>query len=110
MTDTAFTATEPTVADLLQRVRPDPNRPGPDRWRVLDGDIAVWALIQHLIAIAGLDDPLQASDAVIAQTADDYRIPELGVRAALAYYAANPAAIDTILATNTDLDLKPRRG
>ena len=92
------TTTDP--AKLLDRVKPDPNRPGPDRWRVTDGDIAVWAIVQHLIAIGNLDDPTAASDDIVAETSNDYRIPKIGVRAAIAYHRANQAAIDTRLATN----------
>ncbi len=98
--------TRPTATtvpdDLLARVKPDPNRPGPDRWRIVDGDIAVWAIIQHLVAIGNLDDPTAASADVIAETAADYHIPEIGVHAALAYYRANRHAIDTRLAINAD--------
>ena len=87
-------------ADLLARVEPDPRRPGPDRWRVVDGDLPVWALIQHIMAEGNTADPTLATDEIVAQTAADYRIPEVGVRAAIAYYAANRGAIDTRLAIN----------
>ena len=90
-------------ADLLSRVRPDPRRPGPDRWRVVDGDLPVWALIQHIMAEGNTADPTQATEGVIAQTAVDYRIPKIGVRAAIAYYAANRCAIETRLAINDAL-------
>lgn len=92
--------TDPSDSDLLARVHPDPQRPGPDRWRVLDGDLAVWALIQHLAAIGDLADPLLATEELIARTAADHRIPEVGVRAALAYYRAHRCPIDTRLAIN----------
>jgi hypothetical protein len=94
---------DPADADLLKRVRPDPRRPGPDRWRVVDGDLPVWALIQHIMAEGNTADPTQATEEVIVQTAADYRIPEIGVRAAIAYYAANRCAIETRLANNDDL-------
>jgi len=94
--------TAPTHDDLalLDRVVPDPVRPGPDRWRVVDGDLPVWAIIQHLIAEGDLADAAEADDALIARTADDYRIPEAGVRAAIAYYRANRGAIDSLIATH----------
>lgn len=37
-----------TDDDLLARVTPDPIRPGPDRWRVVAGNLPAWALIQYL--------------------------------------------------------------
>jgi uncharacterized protein (DUF433 family) len=89
-------------ADLATMVRPDPNRPGPDRWRLAEHDIAVWAIIQHIIAIGDLDDPLEASNAVIEEAARDYMIPATGIRAALAYYAGHRGAIDTRLAINAE--------
>lgn len=98
----APTPTQIEPADLTPQVRPDPKRPGPDRWRLAEHDIAVWAIIQHIIAIGNLDDPLQAPDAVVEEAARDYAIPTTGIRAALAYYAANRAAIDTRLAINAD--------
>lgn len=92
------TSCSPT--DLATMVRPDPNRPGPDRWRLDEHDIAVWAIIQHLIAIGNLEDPLTAPNAVIEETARDYVVTPNAVRAALAYYAANRSAIDTRIAIN----------
>ena len=103
MTVTRLTPDSPpdsAEGDLLSRVRPDPRRPGPDRWRIVDGDLPVWALIQHIMAEGNTEDPTQATAEVIAQTAADYRIPELGVRAAIAYYQANRCAIETRLAIN----------
>ncbi len=64
----------------------------------------------HIYTVDDIDDAFQTSETAITVTAADYDISEEEVRAALAYYAAEPGAIDTILATNTDLDLRPRRG
>lgn len=86
--------------DLKAMVKPDPRRPGPDRWRVANDGPAVWAIIQHMIAEGDIDDPTQASDELVALTAVDYEMPEIAVRAALAYYEANRAAIDTRIAIN----------
>jgi hypothetical protein len=74
---------------------PDPQRPGPDRWRVMPGSIAVWAIIGHLQA---LGDEFTAE--IITQAAEDFRLPNSAVMAALAYYEENRAAIDTRLAIN----------
>jgi len=89
-----------TRVDLDGMVQPDPHRPGPDRWRLVDQGPAVWAVVQHMIAEGDNDDATQASDALIMQTASDYDITETEVRAALAYYAANRAAIDTRIGIN----------
>lgn len=81
-------------------VKQDPHRPGPTYGRLVDHEIPVWALILHMIAIGDTDDLLaQANDRLIAETAADYRIPEPAVRAALADYARNRAAIDAKLAS-----------
>jgi hypothetical protein len=95
----------PTEIDILARVRPDPNRPGPDRWRLVGCERPIWAIIMHMMAFLGVDDPTRASNDQIAQTADAYCISDKAVRAAIAYYAANRRAIDTIIATNSYLDL-----
>ncbi len=112
-----MTATRPsrstttTASDeRLARTKPDPHRPGPDRWRLVPSERPIWAIIMHIYTIDDIDDAFHVSDETIAETAAAYDISDEEVRAALAYYAANPGAIDTILAANTDLDLKPRRG
>lgn len=100
-------------SDLLARVKPDPHRPSPDRWRLIPSDRPIWAIIMDIYTIDEIDeidDAFQTTAETIKATATDYDISEDEVRAALAYYAANPEAIDTILATNTDLDLRPRHG
>ena len=88
--------------DIEAMVVPDPNRPGPDRWRIVNTGPSVWAIVQHMIAKGNIDDPTLASDGLIAQTAADYEITEVAVRAALAYYEKNRAAIDTRLAINAE--------
>ena len=89
-----------TSVHLKAMVKPDPYRPGPDRWRLVEYERPVWAIIQHMIAEGDIDDPTEASDELVALTAADYEIPEIAVRAALAYYEENRAAIDTRLAIN----------
>jgi len=96
-------AEQATPVDLKAMVKPDPNRPGPDRWRLVDAGPAIWAVVQHMIAEGNIDDATQASDALVARTAADYDITEIEVRAALAYYAANRTAIDTRIAINADI-------
>ena len=99
--DTKRTATgllppdQPLPADWRDRVVPDPHRPGPDRWRLRDEGIAVWAIIGQLLARG---DEFTAES--IAETADDYRISVPAVLAAIAYYQEQRAAIDTRLAIN----------
>jgi hypothetical protein len=72
------------------RIGLDPNRPGPDRVRLLDYSIPIWAVIGHLQAVEG----------DIAQAAAGYAIPVEAVLAAKAYYEAYPHHIDTRLAIN----------
>jgi hypothetical protein len=86
---------QPLPENWRELVVPDPNRPGPDRWRVMPNSIAVWAIVGHLQA---LGDEFTAN--TIAQTADDFRVPISAVTTALAYYEENREAIDTLLAIN----------
>jgi hypothetical protein len=86
--------------DLLAMIKQDPHRPGRARGRLIDHEIPVWAIIQHMIAIGDLDDPLNSPPLVISETAADYKIPEIAVQAALAYYSENRAAIDTLIEAN----------
>lgn len=104
---------QPTTSDLprlARRVKPDPHRPGPDRWHLIPSNRPIWAIIMHIFTIADIDERYPVSEHTIAQTAADYDVSLEEVRAAIAYYAANRAAIDTILATNTDLFVAPRNG
>lgn len=86
--------------DWRTKVGPDPHRPGPDRWRLLEESVPVWAIIGYLQAIGDVDDATQVSPEAIAETAADYEISEEAVRAALAHYVDHKCAIDTLLATN----------
>lgn len=88
------------TCDWRAVIGPDPHRPGLDRWRLIEESIPVWAIIQHVRAIGDLDDATDASLAIIAETADDYRISEEAVRAALAYYADHRHWIDARMTIN----------
>ena len=65
----------------------DPHRPGRHRARLVHYGRPVWALIAHL----------QGNGWDVAQTARDYALPEEAVRAAIAYYEADPKYIDAFL-------------
>jgi hypothetical protein len=84
-------------------VLPDPRRPRPDRWRLVGFEHLIRAIIIHRMAFLEVDDPMRASDAQIAQTADAYHISDQAVRATIAYYAADRWAINSIIATNSDV-------
>jgi uncharacterized protein (DUF433 family) len=86
--------------DLRRMVGPDPHRPGPDRARLIEEGVPVWAIIGHLLALGGGEDPLDSSPQTVDQVADDYRISHTAIAAALLYYAEHRAAIDTRLAIN----------
>jgi hypothetical protein len=81
-------------------IKADPHRPGPARARLVGFERPIWAIIQSMIMFGDIDDPLDASDELIAQTANDYDISVEAVRAALAYYELNRGAIDTKIAAN----------
>jgi uncharacterized protein (DUF433 family) len=86
--------------ELRARVGPDPHRPGPDRARLMEEGVPVWAIIGHVLTIGGGAEPTAASEATIAQVADDYAIAPSAILAALLYYAEHRCAIDTRLAIN----------
>jgi uncharacterized protein (DUF433 family) len=76
-------------------VVPDPNRPGPDRARIADPGIAVWAIIGYLRALAP-----EFTSETIAKTAVDHDARIESITAAIAYYDENREAIDSRLALN----------
>ena len=78
----------------------EPGWSGPDRARLADSRIEVWALIAHLQVVTGDDVRDPVSPAGIATVAADYKIPEAAVRAAIAYYHGHRAAIDGRFARN----------
>jgi uncharacterized protein (DUF433 family) len=82
-------------SDWRALVVPDPHRPGPDRARLADDGIAVWAIVGHLKALGHTFTP-----ETVAQAAEDFRIPVTAIAIALAYYHEHQAAIDTRLAIN----------
>ena len=86
---------QPLPPNWRELVGPDPNRPGPDRARLLEHGIAVWAIIGYLQAIGD-----EITSETIAKTAEDYLVPVTAVTVALAYYDEHRAAIDTRLAIN----------
>jgi hypothetical protein len=86
---------QPLPPNWRELVGPDPNRPGPDRARLLEHGIAVWAIVGYLQAIG---DEVTAE--TIAKTAEDYMVPVTAVTVALAYYDEHRAAIDTRLEIN----------
>lgn len=68
----------------------DPHRRGRHRARLVEFGVPVWALIAHL----------QGNGWDAAGTAADYDVPEEAVRAAIAYYEADPQDIDAFLRQN----------
>ncbi len=86
---------QPLPSNWREMVGPDPNRPGPDRARLLEYGISVWAIIGYLQAIGD-----EITPEAIAKTAEDYLVPVTAVTVALAYYDEHRAAIDTRLAIN----------
>jgi hypothetical protein len=91
-----------TDQDLRALVKPDPYKPGRAFWRLLPSERPIWAIIMHLLTFVEGDDPTEATDDQIRQTADDYAISEIEVRAALAYYERNKKYIDAWLTINFD--------
>ena len=78
-------------SDLVTKwIRPHPRRRGVEEARLVEPQIAVWALIGHLRTV----------DWDITRTAAAYRIPTEAVEAALLYYRQHRAEIDARLATN----------
>jgi hypothetical protein len=104
MADTAATPTQPATADqeLRALVKPDPVKSGRAFWRLVPSERPIWAIIMHLLTLVDGDDPAEATNDQIRQTADDYAISEIEVRAALAYYAKNKKYIDAWLTINFD--------
>lgn len=86
----------PLPSNWRDLVVPDPHRPGPDRFRLADQGIAVWAIIGHLKALAAEFTP-----ETITQAAVDFRVPVTAITTAIAYYLEHQAAIDTRLAINS---------
>ena len=70
----------------------DPHRRGRHNARLVHYGRPIWALIADL----------QGNDWNVAQTARDYALPEEAVRAAVAYYEADPKYIDAFLLLNRD--------
>jgi hypothetical protein len=81
-------------------IKADPHRPGPARARLIGFERPIWGIIQSMIMFGDIDDPLEASEELIARTAEDYDITVEAVRAALAYYQLNRGAIDAKIATD----------
>lgn len=67
----------------------NPHQLGPDRAKTVWG-VSVWALVAYM----------RGEGNTIARTAEDYDLPEVAVRAALAYYRQNRALIDARLLIN----------
>jgi uncharacterized protein (DUF433 family) len=78
-------ATQSEAPDLT--IALDPHRPGRHRARLVHYGRPIWALIAYL----------QGNGWNIAETARDYDLPEEAVRAAIAYYEADPQYIDAYL-------------
>ena len=70
----------------------DPHRPGRHRARLVAYGKPVWAVIAYF----------KGFDGDIARTAEAHGIPEEAVRAAVAYYQADPKYIDAFLLLNDD--------
>lgn len=77
---------EELVARYIVR---NPHGMGPDRAKTVWG-VSVWALIGHM----------RGEDNTVAGVAEAYELPEIAVRAALAYYRLNHALIDARLLLN----------
>ena len=78
-------------SDLVTKwIRPHPRRRGVEEARLVEPQIAVWALIGHLQTV-GWDT---------IRTARAYRIPPEAVEAALLYYRQHQPEIDARLAAN----------
>jgi len=90
-------------SELLAMVKLDPVRPGKARGRLIEYERPVWGLILYLMSAHSLDDPLEATDEQIRDTADAYEIPVVAVRAALVYYKHNRRFIDALLLLNADV-------
>ena len=88
--------------ELLSMVKQDPTRPGKARGRLIDHEVPVWGLILFLMSEHSLDDPLLATDEQIGDTADAYDLPEIAVRAVLAYFRHNRRYIDALITLNAD--------
>ncbi len=78
-------ASPPDASDLT--IALDPHRPGRHRARLVHYGRPIWALIAYL----------QGNNWDVPQTARDYDLPEEAVRAAVAYYEADPQYIDAFL-------------
>jgi uncharacterized protein (DUF433 family) len=89
-----------STTELRRMVGPDTHRPGHARYRLLEEQIPVWAIIGHLKAIAVATDQPYFSDEVIAQAAVDYDVRREAVLAALLYYDEHRCAIDALLEAN----------
>ena len=77
--------------DLVTKwIRPHPRRRGVEEARLVEPQLAVWALIGHLRTV----------DWEITRTAAAYRIPPEAVQAALLYYRQHGAEIDARLDAN----------
>jgi hypothetical protein len=101
----AITRTEnrpSTEEELLALVKQDPHRPGRAYGRLVEHERSVWGLMLFLMSHHSQDDPLQATDEQIQDTADAFDIPEIAVRAALAYYKRNRRYVDALLTLQTD--------
>lgn len=79
----AVASVKPPVTIVL-----DPHRPGIQRARLLEYEVPIWALIGHMVDV---DD-----ESEIERTADDYNLPSVAVRAAVAFYRVHRAAIDNL--------------
>ena len=70
----------------------DPGQTGPSGARILPYGVPVWALIGYLHAVH--DD--------VSRVARDYAVPEVAVRASIAYYSEHRPAIDARLRQNSE--------
>jgi hypothetical protein len=86
--------------NLRRMVGPDKHRPGPARYRLLEEQIPVWAIIGHLKAIAEATDQPYFTEEVISQATAEYDVRREAVIAALLYYEEHRGAIDALLEAN----------
>lgn len=92
--------TNVSTAKLRRMVGPDVHRPGSARYRLLEEQIPIWAIIGHLKAIAAATDQPHFVEEVIVQTAAEYDVRREAVLAALLYYEEHRGAIDALLEAN----------
>src|SRR5688572_18947524 len=84
----------------VNRIEPDPHRPGPDRALLAGTGIPVWAIVAHLQALTGHDVHGAVPSDAVRQAATDYAVDKELIAAAIAFYREHRDHIDARLARN----------